>query len=148
MSNHPDRVDPDIFRAGRIDLKIPFFLPETPAEQEAILRKMGEKNRIDLQVTDYAPVTGRMKGASGADLEAVVLLAAQIADEQGRSTVTEDDLAAAAADYIPMRDEETIAYMTLLAVYYCSSRRLLPERYRDLSGEELGRRLRGMAVRA
>ena len=60
MSNRPDRVDPDIFRAGRIDLKIPFFLPETQEEQEAILRKMAEKNGITLQVTDFSEVTERM----------------------------------------------------------------------------------------
>jgi SpoVK/Ycf46/Vps4 family AAA+-type ATPase len=148
MSNRPDRVDPDIFRAGRVDLKIPFFLPETPGEQEAILRKMAEKNRIPLQATDLSPVTERMKGASGADLEAVVLLASQIADEGGRATVTDEDLQAAALDYIPTRDEATIAYMTLLAVYYSSSRRLLPERFRALSNEEIGRRLRETALRA
>lgn len=148
MSNRPDRVDPDIFRAGRIDLKVPFFLPETPEEQEAILRKMAEKNGVALQVADLSPVTERTKGASGADLEAVVLLAAQIADEQGRQAVTEEDLLAAAQDYIPTRDEGTIAYMTLLAVYYCSSRRLLPERFRGMSNEEIGRRLRETAVRA
>ncbi len=146
MSNRPDRVDPDIFRAGRIDLKVPFFLPETPEEQEAILRKMAEKNGVALQAADLSPVTERTKGASGADLEAVVLLAAQIADEQGRSTVTEEDLRAAAQDYIPTRDEGTIAYMTLLAVYYCSSRRLLPERFRGMSNEEIGRRLRETAI--
>lgn len=148
MSNRPDRVDPDIFRAGRIDLKIPFFLPETPGEQEVILRKMAEKNGIALQAADLSPVTERTKGASGADLEAVVLLASQIADEQGRSTVTDEDLRTAAQDYIPTRDEETIAYMTLLAVYYCSSRRLLPERFRAMSNEEIGRRLREVGVRA
>jgi SpoVK/Ycf46/Vps4 family AAA+-type ATPase len=137
MSNRPDRVDPDIFRAGRIDLKIPFFLPETPDEQEAILRKMAEKNGVVLQVTDLSKVSERMKGASGADLEAVILLAAQMADEREHPAVTDDDINAAAFDYIPMRDEGAIRYMTLLAVYYCSSRRLLPQRLRDLSGEEL-----------
>ncbi|OGG56893.1 MAG: hypothetical protein A3F84_10930 [Candidatus Handelsmanbacteria bacterium RIFCSPLOWO2_12_FULL_64_10] len=148
MSNRPDRVDPDLFRAGRIDLKVPFFLPETPEEQEAILRKMAEKNGVALQAANLSPVTERTKGASGADLEAIILLAAQIADEQGHSTVTDEDLRAAALDYVPMRDEGTIAYMTLLAVYYCSSRRLLPERFREMSNEEIGRRLRETAVRA
>ncbi|MBI2878034.1 MAG: ATP-binding protein [Candidatus Tectomicrobia bacterium] len=146
LSNRPDRVDPDIFRAGRIDLKIPFFLPETPEEREVILRKMAEKNGIVLQVTDGLRATEPMNGASGADIEAVVLRAAQMADEHGRPVVTDEDLQAAALDYIPLRDEETLAYMTLLAVYYCSSRRLLPERFRELSGEELRQRLRGMRM--
>lgn len=142
MSNRPDRVDPDIFRAGRIDLKIPFFLPETPEEQEAILRKMAEKNGIALQVADCSAVTGRAKGISGAELEAIVLLAAQLAAAQGRAVVGDEDLRAAALDYIPMRNEAALARMTLLAVYYCSSRRLLPERFRGISSEELGRQLR------
>jgi AAA+ superfamily predicted ATPase len=147
MSNRPDRADPDIFRAGRIDLKIPFFLPETPEEQAAILSKMAEKNGITLQVADLAPVTGKAKGASGADLEAIVLLAARIADEEGHAGVMAGDLEAAVLDYIPMRNEEAIAHMTLLAVYYCSSRRLLPERFRGVTNEELGRQLRSVAVR-
>ncbi len=145
MSNRPDRVDPDIFRAGRIDLKIPFFLPENPAEIEALLRKMADKNGVPLPAMDLGPMAARAAGSSGADLEAVVLLAARLADEQGRPKVTAEDLAAAVDDYIPMRDEDTLAYMTLLAVYYCSSRRLLPERFRDVSSQELGRQVRSLA---
>lgn len=142
MSNRPDRVDPDIFRAGRIDLKIPFFLPETAQEREAILRKMAQKAKVALEVDDLSPVTEATQGASGADLEAIVMLASQLADENGAAAVGAAELTAAAQDYIPMRDEQTIAYMTLLAVYYCSSRRLLPERFRSVSGEQLARQLR------
>jgi transitional endoplasmic reticulum ATPase len=147
MSNRPDRVDPDIFRAGRIDLKVPFFLPETPQEREAILRKMAEKSKVQLQVTDLSPVTETTQGASGADLEAIVMLASQMADENGSAEVRDEDLKAAALDYIPMRNAETIAYMTLLAVYFCSSRRLLPERFRSVSSEELAQRLQASGLR-
>ncbi|MCB1093863.1 MAG: AAA family ATPase, partial [Verrucomicrobiae bacterium] len=38
MTNRPDKLDVDMKRPGRFDLKIPFFAPQNAAERLAILR--------------------------------------------------------------------------------------------------------------
>ena len=44
---------------------------------------------------------------------------------------------AAAKDVIPSRDVRMLEYMEKLAVFECSARRMLPERYRDLATHEV-----------
>jgi SpoVK/Ycf46/Vps4 family AAA+-type ATPase len=82
-------------------------------------------------------------GLSNADLESVVLLAADYAAvERGHEApVTPRDLARGIADYLPSRDVRMIEYMELLAVFEASNRRLLPKKYADLSVDELQARL-------
>lgn len=60
----------------------------------------------------------------------------------GDAPLTGDHLARAAADYFPSRDAELLEYMELLAVFEASSRRLLPEKYANMTPEELDARLR------
>jgi hypothetical protein len=79
---------------------------------------------------------------SNADIEAVVLLAADYASQRSDSAaVTADDLRRAAHDYLPSRDTEMLEYMELLAVFEASNRRMLPPKYAELPIEDLQRRL-------
>jgi hypothetical protein len=80
-------------------------------------------------------------GYSSAELELVMLAAGGVADDAGRLEVTEADLDAATSDVIPSRDTRMLAYMELLAVFESSSRRMLPERYQDMSTEDVQARL-------
>jgi SpoVK/Ycf46/Vps4 family AAA+-type ATPase len=141
LSNRPDKVDPDIFRAGRIDKKIPFFFPETPEERKLILEKMLQKNHIQYEVTNWEKVSQQTEGHSGADLEAIAILASEIADDSGHEKVQPEDLESAVEDYLPSRNEEMIEYMTLLAIFHCSSKRLLPDKLAKISPAELNQRL-------
>jgi SpoVK/Ycf46/Vps4 family AAA+-type ATPase len=82
-------------------------------------------------------------GYSNADLESVVLLAADHAAlERGPDApLRPEDLARGVADYLPSRDVRMIEYMELLAVFEASNRRMLPKKYADLSIDELQARL-------
>ncbi|HEU4409024.1 MAG TPA: ATP-binding protein [Polyangiaceae bacterium] len=82
-------------------------------------------------------------GYSNADLESVVLLAADHAAlERGHDApLRPADLARGIADYLPSRDVRMIEYMELLAVFEASNRRMLPKKYADLSVDELQARL-------
>lgn len=87
-----------------------------------------------------AAVTGTA-GYSAAEIEAVVLAAANFSAWEGRTEVTAADLARAATDVIPSRDTRMLEYMELLAVFEASARRMLPERYRNMDTEEVQARL-------
>jgi ATP-dependent 26S proteasome regulatory subunit len=142
MTNRPDKLDADLKRPGRFDLKIPFFFPEDLGTREAILRASARKNGIDLEDgCPLTPVAEHTAGYSSAELELVMLAAGGVADDAGRLEVTEADLDAATSDVIPSRDTRMLAYMELLAVFESSSRRMLPERYQDMSTEDVQARL-------
>ena len=139
MSNRPDKLDVDIKRPGRLDKKIPFFYPETDDEQasivNAILSRMGELNAIDWALEPH-PFAHVDKQYSNADLEAVSILASELAARKGEP-INNALLAEALADFIPPRNSQMLRLMELLAVSEASRRTLLPERYQSISSEAL-----------
>lgn len=148
MTNRPDKLDIDIKRAGRLDRKIPFLYPQTSEEVEVILRAQFRKAKVAHDGPIDPALTARIVGYSNADIEAVVLLAADHANAErdGDATLTDADLAAAASDYLPSRDVKMIEYMELLAVFEASNRRMLPKKYAELTIDELAERLMRLKI--
>lgn len=143
MTNRPDKLDIDIKRAGRIDRKIPFFYPDTAQDVEAVLKAIFARYKLGTAI-DWAAArdstSAKLVGYSNADLEAVCLLALNMAGEG--STVDRECFERAIADYVPARDAGMLEYMEMLAVFEASRRSMLPARYRDMSQEDFNLRLR------
>jgi len=138
MTNRPDKLDADLKRPGRFDLKIPFFFPETVEARTAILGASVRKNSIGLDAeAALESVAEKTEGYSSAELELVVLAAAGLASDAEREKVTALDLASAVADVIPSRDTRMLSYMELLAVFESSSRRMLPPRFAGMETHEV-----------
>lgn len=138
MTNRPDKLDVDLKRPGRFDLKIPFFFPEATSERQLILEALLRKNKLSLE--DGVSIEGAAKateGYSGAELELVLLAAANRAAEQDREIISQSDLDDAAKDVIPSRDTRMLRFMELLAVFEASARRMLPERYQNISTDDV-----------
>lgn len=142
MTNRPDKLDTDIKRAGRLDIKIPLFYPGETSEVVAILQSLLDRYRLaDSNAKPGAldAPAQRMIGYSNADIEAVVLLAKSMADDA--LPLRAETLAAAIDDYLPSRDSAMIEYMNLLAVFEASRRQWLPALYRDMTPETLTAKL-------
>jgi transitional endoplasmic reticulum ATPase len=142
MTNRPDKLDVDLKRPGRFDMKIPFFFPETDAERTSIFEAIARKNKLVLApgvtFTDASKAT---EGYSSAELEAVMLAAASTAGDNDVDTIRQEHVDQAAKDIIPSRDSRMLEYMELLAVFECSAKRMLPDRFRDLTTAEVQQRL-------
>ncbi len=142
MTNRPDKLDADLKRAGRLDRKIPFFYPGDTESVMQILTAILKRHHIEFTWTQndpgYRDILAALIDYSIADIEAVALLAHELADGK---PLTCEHLRQAVNDYLPSRDTEMIEYMNLLAVFEASRRSLLPERYANLTPEELSRRL-------
>jgi SpoVK/Ycf46/Vps4 family AAA+-type ATPase len=142
MTNRPDKLDADMKRPGRFDLKLPFFPPQTADERTAIGKALAKKNKLAASRLDWAALAGRTDGMTGAEIEAVLIRAADFCEERGATELSDADVAAAADDFLPSRDDAMMRYMELLAVFECSSRRMLPGRYRALDSGALNAELR------
>jgi transitional endoplasmic reticulum ATPase len=152
MTNRPDKLDVDLKRPGRFDMKIPFFFPETREERASILAATVRKNKLVLAPgVTFDAAAEVTDGYSSAELEAVMLAAAAVAGDSDVDTIRQEHVDQAAKDVIPSRDTRMLEYMELLAVFECSAKRMLPDRFQhlttvevqekiDLLGLQLGRR--------
>ena len=142
LTNRPDKLDTDLKRPGRFDVKVPFFHPETGEERKLIFEASGRKNKIELEDgLDVAAAMEHTEGYSAAELEAVLLAAAGHAAADDRGAVEQADLDQAVEDVIPSRDLRMLHFMELLAVFECSARRMLPDHYREMETDEVLQRL-------
>ncbi len=142
MTNRPDKLDVDLKRPGRFDMKIPFFFPEAATERQLILEALVRKNKITMaEGVDYAHAVEVSDGYSGAELEGVLLASVNLAGEADSDVVTQEHLDRAADDVIPSRDTRMLEFMEMLAVFESSSRGMLPDRFQEVSTEQVQQRL-------
>ncbi|MEY3212367.1 MAG: hypothetical protein RIT28_2848 [Pseudomonadota bacterium] len=142
MTNRPDKLDTDLKRPGRFDVKIPFFFPEHEDERLKVMQAQVRKNKLTLAPdVDLAAAAARIPGYSAAEIEAVLLASAGIANGEDREVVSAADLDAAVTDVIPSRDTRMLEFMELLAVFESSTKRMLPARHQGLDTEQVQARL-------
>lgn len=142
MTNRPDKLDTDLKRPGRFDLKIPFFFPEAHEERMAVAQAVAKRAGLVVKrKLDWVQFAERTVGYSAAEIESVVLAAMNFAAWDEREHVTPGDLDRALDDVVPSRDTRMLEYMELLAVFEASSRHMLPARFAQLTTEEVQRRL-------
>ncbi len=145
MSNRPDLIDIDLKRAGRLDRKIPFFYPQTESEVSAIGKANAGRNKLNIaeKVLENTDIWHKMLGYSAADIEAVLMLSQENAAkrETPEVVVTAEDLHNAFTDYFPSRNATMLNFMELLAVFECSNRKHLPEKYAQISQNDLQQKL-------
>ena len=142
MTNRPDKLDIDIKRPGRLDVKLPFFYPQSAAERASIVQALFARNAFVWQGTldELIALCEPLNGYSNADIEGIVLLAAA---ELGpdNNAITPAILSTAMQDFMPPQDRNMVRYMELLAAVECSRRSWLPPHLAELSAEALQQQL-------
>ncbi len=141
LTCRPDLIPVDLKRQGRAEEHIALFYPETPEERLAMLRAMQKKTgtALESQEAEQAFLAGGGQ-LSGADIEAVLVRAKMKSALEGDAVVGADDLRAALEDFIPPAYPAQIETQVLAAVLECTSKSLLPQKYREMDRAELMRR--------
>jgi len=135
-TNRPDLLDPALKRAGRFDKKIPILLPDV-RERADIFRIIIKKYGFETDITDFMPFAQKTENYSGAEIEAVVRKAYELAneDEHVGELLTVDLLNQAIERCRPSTQQ--VEFMTRLAIEECDDSDLLPEKYRELAVDNL-----------
>lgn len=136
-TNRPDLMDAALKRPGRFDKKIPFLVPDE-AERESIFRVMAR--RYLGQECEIRPVMiEATNGWTGAEIEAVAVKAAELAEDEGYESC--QALEVAVSKLSPSTAD--IELMTMLAIREVSDKDLLPPKYQNLmtNREELDRKV-------
>lgn len=142
LTCRPDLLPVDLKRQGRAEEHIALFYPDTPEERLALLRAMQKKIGMPIFSADIEKFfLERSSNLSGADIEAVLVRSELRSRLMKKMAVDTEDLKAALEDFIPPYYPTEIELQNLVAVLECTSRSLLPQKYRDIQRSELIRRV-------
>jgi AAA+ superfamily predicted ATPase len=149
ITSRPDLLPVDLKRQGRAEEHLGLFYPETVDEYEALFRIMLKKSGLRTSASSIKEVTDDPHGLSGADIEAILaraLLATDAAHRDGDPEVPVETLRRAFADFIPATSPLERELQILVAVQECTSREVLPERYRSMDRETVLARINELRV--
>jgi SpoVK/Ycf46/Vps4 family AAA+-type ATPase len=147
LTSRPDLLPVDLKRQGRAEEHIALFYPETDEERLAMLRAMQKKTGTKLPSAEAEKFfLDRSGQLSGADVEAVLTRARMRSVLGNGAAVDLDDLKSALEDFIPPSYPTEIEMQNLAAVLECTSRSLLPAKYKDMDRAEAIRRAKELAL--
>ncbi len=135
----PDLLPIDLKRQGRAEEHLALFYPETTREKEdlfeTLVRKL--KLRIERKVSMHDLLKKQSYEFSGADLESILIRAKFRAAGENRVTLMRRDLEETINDFVPPSYPHEIDLQNLVAVLECTSREMVPRRFRNLDRTNL-----------
>jgi SpoVK/Ycf46/Vps4 family AAA+-type ATPase len=147
LTCRPDLLPVDLKRQGRAEEHIALFYPDTAEERLALLRAMQRKTGTDIRSAEVEKFfLEHAGGLSGADIEAVLVRARMKRALENDAAVDVDDLKAALEDFVPPSYPTEIELQNLVAVLECTSKSLLPEKYREMDRADVIRRVNELAA--
>ncbi len=139
VTARPDLMPVDFKRQGRAEEHIALFYPATIEEKKELFVTMLRKTNLkyfDAETLGDA-FFETMTVTSGAEMEAALTRAKFRAAAEGSELVTADIIKAALDDFLPPTYPTEIELMNYAAVLECTSKALLPERFKKLTRQEV-----------
>ena len=142
LTCRPDLLPVDLKRQGRAEEHIALFYPDSDEERLAMWRAMQKKTGAQISSPEADKLFIERGGTlSGADIEAVLVRARMKSAMENDAKLDVEDVEAALEDFIPPSYPTEIELQNLVAVLECTSRKLLPEKYRSMDRGEITRRV-------
>jgi len=126
----PDLLPIDLKRQGRAEEHYALFYPETPAEKVALFDTLVKKLKFGVHTFQAADLFKKYEHeVSGADIEAMLIRAMQMAVTDGRTMISKQDMVEVMDDFIPPAYPHEIRLQNLVAAVECTSKKMVPERF-------------------
>jgi SpoVK/Ycf46/Vps4 family AAA+-type ATPase len=143
----PDLLPIDLKRQGRAEEHLALFYPESQAEREELVKTLIRKLKLKVQQFSIPDLLKKHNfESSGADLEAILIRAKFNTAMRGQVIVTKEDMEEAIEDFIPPAYPHEIELQNLVAVLECTSREMVPKRYRNMDRSRLVGQIRDLKV--
>ena len=143
----PDLLPIDLKRQGRAEEHLALFYPETMEEKEDLFSTLVKKLALRIQKVNAADLFRRYKYEfSGADLESVLIRAKFLSAMNNHVFVTKGDLEETVADFMPPAYPHEIELQNLVAVLECTSREMVPRRFREMNRDRLVTEIKQLKV--
>jgi AAA+ superfamily predicted ATPase len=143
----PDLLPIDLKRQGRAEEHLALFYPESMEEKEDLFSTLVKKLALRIQKVNIADLFRRYKYEfSGADLESVLIRAKFLAAMNNHVFVTKGDLEETLHDFMPPAYPHEIELQNLVAVLECTSREMIPKRFREMPRDRLVTEIRELKV--
>jgi SpoVK/Ycf46/Vps4 family AAA+-type ATPase len=141
-TSRPDLLEIDLKRQGRLDVHIPLFPPETDEEKKQLFIAMARKIGVGLKEEEIPdlPYTHSLGGNEIEGLLVRTLRIHALQDETGRKPFSEL-LKEVIAGFKPSAHTKRLEFMDYLAVKECTDSCFLPQRFAELSNEEIEARI-------
>jgi len=135
----PDLLPIDLKRQGRAEEHLALFYPETPEEKLLLYQTLVRKLKLKVaSAVEIVELFSRYQfDFSGADLESVLIRAKFLATMNNHVIVTAEDMEETIADFVPPSYPHEIELQNLVAVLECTSREMVPDRYRNLDRQKI-----------
>ena len=139
VTARPDLMPVDLKRQGRAEEHIALFYPESLDEKKELFKVMLRKTKIqDLSLADFSDeFFEHLNILSGADMEAALTRAKFKAAARDLPAITVELVQEVFDDFIPPTYPEEVELMNYVAVMECTSKELLPPRFRSLTRAEV-----------
>jgi hypothetical protein len=135
-TSRPDLLEVDLKRQGRLDVHIPLFPPETPAEVNGLFLSIARKLKIAIAETDIPEIPKGLE-LGGNEIEGILVRALRVQTLAFPKRPLREILGEVFREIRPSAHRLKLQYMDLVAVRECTDARFLPERFRAMSQEEL-----------
>ena len=134
----PDLLPIDLKRQGRAEEHLALFYPETGEEREDLLETLVRKLKLRIEKVSASELFRKYRFEfSGADLESILIRAKFSAAMNNRVTVIRKDLDETIRDFVPPAYPHEIDLQNLVAVLECTSREMVPKRFKNLERAKL-----------
>jgi hypothetical protein len=135
-TSRPDLLEVDLKRQGRLDVHIPLFPPETPAEINGLFLSIARKLKVMLTEADIPEIPSGLE-LGGNEIEGIFVRALRVQALASPKRPLREILVGVLSEIRPSAHRLKLEYMDLVAVKECTDARFLPERFRTMPPEEL-----------
>lgn len=143
----PDHLPIDMKRQGRAEEHLALFYPDSIEEKEDLFATLVRKLDLKIQKINIIDLLKRHRfDFSGADLESVLIRAKFLSAMNNHIFITKNDLEETIRDFIPPAYPHEISLQNLVAVLECTSREMVPKRFRNLDRGKLIAEIRELKV--